>query len=328
MLSVSVLAFAAPGCSNPAGGGISDDGENGTEASPFLVADAADLAKVGSGIDGWTLGKYYKMTADIDISTTADWTPIGSNAAPFTGTFDGGGCKITGLSITGSDTYRGLFGYVDSGAAVRNAGVSGTIAGSSYVGGIAGRNSGTIENCYFTGIITAVGNYIGSITGYNGTGGTVQNSCNTGAISGAKYAGGIVGYNTAKVENCYNTGMVSSYTPSATGGITGYNAGSVENSVFLMGTEVKNSSTASSYFGRVAGVNSGTLSNNYAHNGMAENNNIAAAENMVSNKNGADIDIVQWGSFLWWTGTAGWDSTVWDFSGVDAGSYPQLRVFL
>lgn len=326
MLTVSVFAFALPGCSNPASDGPSHDGENGTEASPFLVADAADLAKVGSGTDGWTLGKYYKMTADIDVSTTANWTPIGSNAAPFTGTFDGGGCKITGLSITGSDTYRGLFGYVDSGAVVRNAGVSGTIVGSSYVGGIAGRNSGTIENCYFTGIIIAIGNYIGCITGYNEIGGTVQNSYNAGAVSGAKYAGGIVGYNTAKVENCYNTSTVSSFTPSAIGGITGYNAGSVENSVSLS-AEVKNSSTASCYSGRVVGVNSGILSNNYAHNGIAENNNVAAAENMVSRKNGADINTVQWGSLLWWTGTAGWDDTIWDFSDVGASSYPQLRVF-
>ncbi len=326
MLTVSVFAFAALGSSNPMDGGISNGGENGTEANPFLASDAADLVKIGSGADGWDLDKHYKMTADIDISGAANWTPIGSNAAPFTGTFDGGGCKITGLSITGSDAYRGLFGYVNSGAAVRNVGVSGTIAGSSYVGGIAGRNSGTIENCYFTGIITATGHYIGSIAGYNGIGGTVQNSYNTGAVSGAKYAGGIVGYNTAKVENCYNTGTVSSYTPSATGGITGYNAGSVENSVSLLGSEVKNCSIISSYSGRVAGVNSGTLSNNYAYNGMVENN-YAAAGNMVSRKNGADINTVQWGSFLWWTGTAGWDDAIWDFSDVGAVSYPQLRVF-
>lgn len=327
MLTASVFIRPALDCSNPAGGGSSYDGENGTEASPFLVADAADLAKVGSGTDGWTLGKHYKMTSDIDISATANWTPIGSNAASFTGTFDGGGYKITGLNITGRDTYRGLFGYIGSGASVRNAGVSGTIAGSSYVGGIAGRNSGTIENCYFTGIITAVGDYIGGVTGYNGTGGTIQNSYNTGTVFGAKYTGGIVGCNTAKVENCYNTGTVSSYTPSAIGGITGYNSGSVENSVSL-GAEVKNSSSANNYSGRVAGVNSGILSNNYAYNDMAENNNVTAAENMASSKNGADISIVQWGSFVWWTVTAEWDDAVWDFSSIGASSYPQLRVFL
>ncbi|MCD8237872.1 MAG: hypothetical protein LUC92_00830, partial [Clostridiales bacterium] len=58
------------------------------------------------------------LTSDIDLSvitlthTSTEWTPIGSESAPFSGTFDGGSYTVSGMSITTAADYAGLFGYV------------------------------------------------------------------------------------------------------------------------------------------------------------------------------------------------------------------------
>ncbi|MEL7569205.1 MAG: fibronectin type III domain-containing protein, partial [Eubacteriaceae bacterium] len=95
------------------------------------------------------------------------------------------------------------------------------------VGGIAGKNVGSINNCYNTGTINGV-TYssvnTGGIAGFNVTDDAVIDNCyNTGTINGIHFSGGIAGenYDNAIVTNCYNLGTINDNNYS--GGIAGYN---------------------------------------------------------------------------------------------------------
>lgn len=62
----------------------------------------------------------YQLRADINCAGVTGFTPIGGNGAgAFTGTFNGLGYKITGLTINGNYANMGLFGYA-SGAWIGN----------------------------------------------------------------------------------------------------------------------------------------------------------------------------------------------------------------
>ena len=80
------------------------------------------------------------------------------------GTFDGDGHTISGLQNTigfNDDVIIGLFASTNSCAVIRNVGIvncSFRVAGvKCSVGGVCGENHGTIENCYTTGSINAIG---------------------------------------------------------------------------------------------------------------------------------------------------------------------------
>ena len=87
------------------------------------------------------------LTDNIDL-TGIDWTPIGKDDnKAYTGTFDGNGKTITGLTVTGSDRYTGLFGFIKG--TVKNVVLTEiNITSGTFVGGVAGWSfGGNIENC-------------------------------------------------------------------------------------------------------------------------------------------------------------------------------------
>ncbi len=157
------------------------------------------------------------------------WTPIGNNSNKYTGTFDGNNKTVSGLYFNNtSQNYVGLFGYLDDGE-IKNVGVVNSyFNGNNYVGGVCGRNYGTITNCYNTGTVVGAW-YVGGVCSYN-SGGTIENCYNTGCVSATfDYVGGVCGYNSGgTIENCYNTGCVSG-TYSVVGGVCGINYGTITN---------------------------------------------------------------------------------------------------
>src|SRR5690606_9342683 len=91
------------------------------------------------------------------------WLPIGTESAPFKGTFDGNGYAIRGLFIDRDDVGAGLFGQV-SNAELRNlqlidVNIRGAGAGAltAYLG------NGAIVNVHATGSVVSLGgvNYAG-----------------------------------------------------------------------------------------------------------------------------------------------------------------------
>lgn len=95
---------------------------DGTLAHPYEISTAEQLYSVRD-----YSASYFKQVSDITIDTTtyANWSPIGTSASPFTGSYDGGNFNISNLKINttaeaGSDTILGLFGVVGSSAALSN----------------------------------------------------------------------------------------------------------------------------------------------------------------------------------------------------------------
>ena len=190
---------------------------SGTEPDPYLVANLENLYWMTENSGEWF--KYYIQTSDIDASSTSTWdngqgfTPLGNNSIKFTGSYDGDGYTINGLTINRPTTaYTGLFGYTN-GSTIKDIGVINiNITGANRAGGLSGwiESSTIIDNCYTTGNITG-GSFVGGLVGAADDSSTVSNCYSTSSVSGsANDIGGLVGYNYySSISNCYSTGSVS-----------------------------------------------------------------------------------------------------------------------
>ena len=202
-------------------------------------------------------------TLTADITLTGEWTPIGTDYNhQYTGTFNGGGHTITGLTVKGSDENAGLFGYIGKdGGTVKNVVLKDVqiTSNNQYanVGGMAGINNGTIENCSVSG---------GSVSGYS-AGGVVGQQysgsitlCNSSAtVQGTSQVGGVVGYTNYGVTltACYATGDVTAKDNDTAGiffagGVVGSNGG---NLTACYATGDVTGGTGSIYVGGVTGSN-------------------------------------------------------------------------
>ena len=149
--------------------GYTDDGQGN-----YTVTSAEGLKNIAKLVnEQWNLGINITLTADIDLSGI-DWTPIGIDYNHlYTGTFNGGGHTITGLTVTGSNEYTGLFGRIGSGGKVMNVKLEGVQIESdnetSAVGGVAGWSYGTLENCSVSGSVIGRGknSIVGGVVGDN-----------------------------------------------------------------------------------------------------------------------------------------------------------------
>lgn len=182
-------------------------GGTGTQADPYLISNGEELAYLSAQVASGNAfaGKYVTLAANLDMGNVA-FTPIGSDARRFAGSFDGAYHTIDNLLVSQTTDYAGLFGCLDTGAAVRRLTVRGSISGRGYVGGIVGyTENGSVQilNCYNTGSVTGatcVGGIAGKHTG--GTDPTVTNCYNTGSVKGAS-CGALVGEYAAEIRNSY-----------------------------------------------------------------------------------------------------------------------------
>lgn len=171
---------------------------------------------------------------DIDL-TGIEWTPIGTESRPYTGTFDGGTYTITGLTVNQTRENVGLIGCIGSNGTVKNVKLENVnITGDGYfVGGVAGTNYGTIENCSVDGTLTnnrhylggVVGNNYGSIIGCSSSGTITGTSPNVGGIGGQSVGGTIMAcYSVANIKGRSSSGGVLGQTNRETVVIACYHA--------------------------------------------------------------------------------------------------------
>lgn len=171
---------------------------------------------------------------DIDLSDI-EWTPIGTESRPYTGTFDGGTYTITGLTVNQTRENVGLIGCIGSNGTVKNVKLENVnITGDDYfVGGVAGTNYGTIENCSVDGTLTnnrhylggVVGNNYGSIIGCSSSGTITGTSPNVGGIGGQSVGGTIMAcYSVANIKGRSSSGGVLGQTNRETVVIACYHA--------------------------------------------------------------------------------------------------------
>ena len=134
-------------------------------------------------------------------------------------------CTNTGnISVNGADKNDedGAGGIVGSGGTtgtIKNCNNSGSVSGWRRLGGIAGTGSDVV-GCVNTGTIRGTQYDIGGILGKS-HGGTVEGCMNTGAISGKNGVGGIVGSGSS-VKNCANQGAVTANERNGGGIVGGY----------------------------------------------------------------------------------------------------------
>ena len=291
---------------------------DGSPTYPFFIGSEEALRKAGTGVDGWTLDKHYRQTVNIDLDTT-EWIPIGTDENRFTGSYDGRGYSISGINIpSATDDFQGMFGYVGTGGSLRNMALKNVSinVSTNSVGGVAGYNSGIIENCYVTGVVTG-GESVGGIAGYNG--GEIRNCYTTCNITGSGFSvGGIAGLNSVgrNIANCYTTGIISG--TDRTGGIVGHNYGTVDRCVAL--NKEISAANATDRIGRVVGYNEdGGLTSNFARaDGMTlkfDDNEVDPEEITLTGKDGANVTAEYTHgskSLEWWS--IGRDTNLWSFA--------------
>ena len=170
----------------------------------------------------------------------------------FSGSFDGKGHSIKGLSITVESSAVGFFRYLEEGASVSALTLIGDVLPSgsrSSVGGFAGVNRGTVENCTFLGTVTG-NDYIGGIVGINELNGIIQGCSVEGSVSGKHFAGGIAGNSKGVIRGCQNYALINTESQE---NVVDIDDISVES---LISTEAANTVTD---VGGIAGSNSGVI---------------------------------------------------------------------
>ena len=228
----SVLGSSLGTLTVRAAGGILSG--SGTVGDPYIIEDADDLWTFANMLRGSTshLSDCAKIADGVTMIDVSDemWQGIPSNMTMpdgYRGTFDGNGATIK-LTMAISAGYQvGFFNTLDAGGVIKNVTIDGTVSGNYDVGGVCGRNEGTIIDCNNKADVSGKNDRVGGIAGSCMDGGKLiafKTMSNSGQIEAGSRVGGIVGYcSKASIEGdgeLLNTGMVHSRDVYA-GGIIG-----------------------------------------------------------------------------------------------------------
>ncbi len=194
----------------------------GTPLSPYLISSASQLANVQKYPNAC-----FKLIKNITFTTgqSSSWSPIGTAKTPFTGTFDGDGYSIGGLTKRLFDYNKGVIKNVSL--------VNATVTQGAI---IATYNYGTVLNCFSTSeIVFAFSGKVGGLVGTNY--GTINNCFYAGKIVNTSddvsrgHAGGIAGKNDGgTISCCYSAAVIRSKQGS--GGLAAENAGTISDSYY------------------------------------------------------------------------------------------------
>ena len=239
---------------------IEDDGS-------YTVTSADGLMNIAKLVNGGKTDINITLDTDIDL-TGKEWTPIGTGYSnKYTGTFDGGGHTIKGLTVTTNDQFVGLFGSIGYAGTVKNVMMEDvqitSNRSSGFAGGVAGYSDGTIENCSVSGSVSGTV-YVGGVVGAQ-LGGSITGCSSSATVKGMVDVGGVAGQtnSSATLTACYATGnVIIEMDPKkniAGGSLVGMNAGSSLLACYATGNVTSTgSSTGYVHIG-------GFLGNNYAN---------------------------------------------------------------
>jgi len=233
--------------------GQSYSGGSGTSVDPYQVSTKADLKYLSE--NSGESSKHFIQTADItftddDFLSGGDFYNGGGGFIPigtyyrtmFTGSYDGNGHKISNLLINpirdNGAIYNNnaFFGFTGSASEIKNLRIENfSISGGRIIGGLVGRNYGTINNCYSTGSGAMGTDDVGGLVGYNS--GTISNCGGTAVyVQGSiQDVGGLVGVNGGPID--------SSFWNIDLAGTTGIGGGTITGGTGKITTEMKTKST-------------------------------------------------------------------------------------
>ena len=200
----------------------------------YTVTSADGLMNVAELVNEGKTDINITLDTDIDL-TGKDWTPIGTGYSnTYTGTFDGGGHTIKGLTVTTNDEFAGLFGRLGDAGTVKNVVMEGVQITSNQIyggsiGGVAGYSWGTIENCSVSGSVSGTV-YVGGVVGAQ-IDGSITGCSSSATVKGMVDVGGVAGQtnSSATLTACYATGNViieiDPVKNISGGGLVGFNGG-------------------------------------------------------------------------------------------------------
>lgn len=258
-----------------------DTNSSGRDITHIWVSSGEQLKNIQTyaknNSDSKILSYNFALKGDINASDVEDYVAIGTGSE-FTGTFDGRGNRIIGLTVdkvNGQNAANaGIFSTVGEGGVVKDVNIySGTFTGSENAGAVAGVNKGRIEGIVtFGNTVTVTGKdgKAGGIVGVNNNDGTVDDVESTGSViagSSSAVAGGLVGTNNGGLSNSFSDSAVTvdtnvtSGTSAGLGGVVGINNGNVK---YVDSLGVTNGgATNSSNIGGIIGTNNGNMYSGY-----------------------------------------------------------------
>ena len=254
----------------------------------YTVTSADGLMNVAELVNGGKTDINITLDKNIDL-TGKDWTPIGTSFDnSYTGTFDGGGHTITGLTITTKDQFVGLFGWLNRAGTVKNVVMEGIQITSNHMfgntGGVAGFSWGTIENCSVSGSVSGT-KCVGGVVGAQKAG-SITGCSSSATVKGTVDVGGVAGEKWGSMTACYATGNVTLEIDSpknlSGGGLVGFNGGSSVLACYATGNVTSTgSSTGNVHIGGFLGDNYTTVTACYWKNnheqGIGYNNKVTEA---------------------------------------------------
>ena len=241
----------------------------------YTVTSADGLMNVAELVNGGKSDINITLDTDIDL-TGKNWTPIGTSFSnKYTGTFDGGGHTIKGLTVTTNDQFVGLFGSIGYAGTVKNVMMEDvqitSNRSSGFAGGVAGYSDGTIENCSVSGSVSGTV-YVGGVVGAQWNG-SITGCSSSATVKGTAYVGGVAGQTNggATLTACYATGnVIIEIAPKkniAGGSLVGMNAGSSLLACYATGNVTSTgSSTGKVHIGGFLGNNYTTMTACYWKN--------------------------------------------------------------
>lgn len=331
------------------------NGTNGNAADTVYVeVSTGEQLKAIQNAGSEALGYNYALMGDINASDVEDYVAIGTGSGNgFTGTFDGRGNRIIGLTVENANGNAGIFDAIGTNGVVKDVNIySGTFTGSDNAGAVAGVNNGRIEGIVtFGNTVTSKGNTLtskgnaGGIVGVNNSGNFSKNettgSTNDGVLTGGIYdvestgsviagsssavAGGLVGTNNGGLANSFSdsavTVKVDNQNPVTTtgglGGVVGVNTekGNVQ---YVDSLGVTNGgATNSSNIGGIIGINNGNMYSGYNESIVSGKDNVGGI--IGTNAEGKKVENV-----VNATGVEG-DDNVGGLVGVNSGSVTNGR---
>ena len=196
---------------------------NGFSINGLYISSDANM----QGLFGCLTGEVKNLTLNGSItSTAAENDPYTNRCVGSVAAFNHGGTiadVINYVTVNAPQTYfvGGITGYNLEGTITRSANLA-AVTGCQCVGGITGRNGGTITYTYNTGRVDGTNaiskNGVGGIAGKNGNHSlpiekAIIDSCyNAGTVGreGQKWVGGIAGFQNGLsfTRNCYCSGTI------------------------------------------------------------------------------------------------------------------------
>ena len=256
----------------------------------YTVTSADGLMTIAKLVNGGKSDINITLDTDIDL-TGKNWTPIGTSFSnKYTGTFDGGGHTIKGLTVTTNDQFVGLFGSIGYAGTVKNVMMEDvqitSNRSSGFAGGVAGYSDGTIENCSVSGSVSGTV-YVGGVVGAQWNG-SITGCSSSATVKGTVYVGGVAGQTNggATLTACYATGnVIIEIAPKKNifgGGLVGMNGGKGVRACYATGNVTSTgSSTGDVHIFGLLGDNYTTVTACYWKNNQERGYNTAPESTKV-----------------------------------------------